>query len=103
MGNDVEIVPHYFFSLFLLTSYDSKGNLIDHNDAMNRLLSGIDSSMFKEVFKPEERTDTHFTRHLFYPEYGIDKYVKCHIQPLYNAKGEIANYLVTTQTMAKAI
>ncbi len=86
-----------------ISLYDNKGNLIDHNDAMNRLLSGIDSSMFKEVFKPEERPDTHFTRHLFYPEYGIDKYVECHIQPLYNAKGEIANYLVTTQTLAKAI
>ena len=58
---------------------------------MNNLLHGIDSSLFKEIFKPEEHKDLRVTRHLYYPEYGIDKYVECHIQPLYNAKGEIAN------------
>ena len=42
------------------------------------------------------------TRHLYYPEYGIDKYVECHVQPLYGAWGKIANYLVTTTDKAKA-
>ena len=85
-----------------MSLYDRKGNLLDHNDAMNQLLSGIDSSLFKEVFKPEERPDVTFTRHLYYPEYGIDKYVECHIQPLYDAKGEMANYLVTTKSLPPA-
>ena len=80
-----------------MSFYDNKGSLINHNEAMNNLLHGIDSSLFKEIFKPQEHKDLSVTRHLYYPEYGIDKYVECHIQPLYNAKGEIANYLMTTQ------
>ena len=80
-----------------MSFYDSKGVLIDHNEAMKKLLFGIDNSLFKEIFKPEERKDMRITRHLFYPEYGIDKYVECHVQPLYGAKGKIANYLVTTK------
>ena len=86
-----------------MSFYDNKGTLIDHNEAMNNLLHGIDSSLFKEIFKPEEHKDLSVTRHLYYPEYGIDKYVECHIQPLYNAKGEIANYLMTTNGRAAAI
>ena len=50
----------------------------------------------------EERKDMRITRHLYYPEYGIDKYVECHVQPLYGAWGKIANYLVTTTDKAKA-
>jgi hypothetical protein len=86
-----------------MSFYDNKGTLIDHNEAMNNLLHGIDTSLFKEIFKPEEHKDLRVTRHLYYPEYGIDKYVECHIQPLYNAKGEIANYLMTTNGRAAAI
>jgi PAS domain-containing protein len=79
-----------------MSFYDDKGILIDHNEAMKKMLSGIEDSLFKEVFKPTERHDVRCTRHLYYPEYGIDKFVECHIQPLYNVNGEIANYLVTT-------
>lgn len=79
-----------------MSFYDSKGKLIDHNEAMKAMLHGIDSSLFKELSKPEEHKDMRVTRHLFYPEYGIDKYIECHIQPLYNSKGEVVNYLVTT-------
>lgn len=85
-----------------ISLYDSNGFLIDHNEAMNQLLCGIDDSLFKEIFRPVERKDMHFSRHLFYPEYGIDRYVDCHIQPLYNAVGKIANYLVTTTLQTKA-
>ena len=85
-----------------MSFYDNKGTLIDHNEAMKKLLNGIDDSLFKEIFKPEERKDMRITRHLYYPEYGIDKYVECHVQPLYGAGGKIANYLVTTTDKAKA-
>lgn len=85
-----------------MSFYDNKGILIDHNEAMKKLLNGIDDSLFKEIFKPEERKDTRFTRHLYYPEYGIDKYVEFHVQPLYGAGGKIANYLVTTTDKTKA-
>jgi PAS domain-containing protein len=83
-----------------MSFYDDKGILIDHNEAMKKMLSGIEDSLFKEVFKPTERHDVRCTRHLYYPEYGIDKFVECHIQPLYNVNGEIANYLVTTTEQA---
>lgn len=85
-----------------MSFYDSKGVLIDHNDAMKNMLHGIDSSLFKEISKPEDHHDMRVTRHLFYPEYGIDKYVECHIQPLYNARGEVINYLVTTSDRTPA-
>ena len=80
-----------------MSFYDSKGILIDHNEAMKKMLSGIDNSFFKEIFKPDERKEVRMIRHLYYPEYGIDKFVECHVQPLYGAKGKIANYLVTTK------
>ena len=79
-----------------MSFYDSKGVLIDHNDAMKAMLHGIDESLFKEISKPEEHQNMRVTRHLYYPEYGIDKYVECHIQALYNPRGEVTNYLVTT-------
>jgi PAS domain-containing protein len=80
-----------------MSFYDSKGILIDHNEAMKKMLSGIDNSLFKEIFRPDERKEVRVVRHLYYPEYGIDKFVECHVQPLYGAKGKIANYLVTTK------
>jgi ABC-type amino acid transport substrate-binding protein len=80
-----------------MSFYDSKGILIDHNEAMKKMLSGIDNSLFKEIFKPDERKEVRMVRHLYYPEYGIDKFVECHVQPLYGAKGKIVNYLVTTK------
>ena len=79
-----------------MSFYDSKGVLIDHNEAMKAMLHGIDESLFKEISKPEEHQNMRVTRHLYYPEYGIDKYVECHIQALYNPRGEVTNYLVTT-------
>ena len=83
-----------------MSFYDSKGVLIDHNEAMKKMLSGIDNSLFKEIFKPDERKEVRMIRHLYYPEYGIDKFIECHVQPLYGAKGKIANYLVTTKEKA---
>ena len=80
-----------------MSFYDSKGILIDHNEAMKKMLSGIDNSLFKEIFRPDEHKEVRVVRHLYYPEYGIDKFVECHVQPLYGAKGKIANYLVTTK------
>ena len=79
-----------------MSFYDSKGVLIDHNEAMKKLLYGIDDSLFKEIIKPEDNKEMRVVRHLYYPELDIDRYVECHILPLYNAKGKIANYLVTT-------
>ena len=79
-----------------MSFYDSKGVLIDHNEAMKAMLHGIDESLFKEISKPEEHQNMRVTRHLYYPEYGIDKYIECHIQALYNPRGEVTNYLVTT-------
>ena len=95
-----------------MSFYDSKGNLIEHNDAMKQLcgirdddpdlrrfwksINLFDATLFKGAITPEERYDMLFCQHLLYPEYGIDKYVECQIHPLYNAEGEIANYLITT-------
>ena len=58
-----------------MSFYNNEGVLIEHNEAMKNLLAsgGIKASLLREV----------------------DAQAHCHIQPLYNDKGEIANYLVT--------
>lgn len=64
-----------------MSFYDNKGILIEHNEAMKNLLGGFNAKLLKDL-------DTH---------------AHCHIQPLYSAKGEIANYLVTASTLKKSI
>ena len=90
--------------------YDKNGYLIALNDAMKELcgmtndndsqrywenVSMFDIPLFRGVYSNESRDDVFFCQHMEYPEYGIDKYIEANIQPLFNAEGEIANYLCT--------
>ena len=94
-----------------MSFYDSGGWLIDLNDSMKELCNISDDNpeimrfwesvcmfdvpLFRNVCSPEEREDVLFCQHMEYPELGIDKYIECHIQPLFNAEGDIANYFIT--------
>ncbi len=90
--------------------YDKNGYLIALNDAMKELcgmtnnndsqrfwenVSMFDTPLFRGAYSKESRDDVFFCQHMEYPEYGIDKYIEANIQPLFNAEGEIANYLCT--------
>ena len=95
--------------LVAMSFYNKEGFLIDLNDNMKKLcaidrdlnaarfwdtVSIFDVPLFRNVISPSDREDVHFCQHMDYPELGIDKYIECHINPLFNADGEISNYLV---------
>ena len=93
-----------------MSFYDHGGWLIDLNDNM-KVLCGIsednpdsrrfwenvcmfDVPLFRNAYSPEDREDILFCQHMEYPELGLDRYIECQIQPLFNAEGEIANYFI---------
>ena len=93
-----------------MSFYDKNGYLIALNDAMKELCGMTDSNdsqrfwenvnmfdipLFRGVYSKESRDDVFFCQHMEYPEYGIDKYIEANVQSLFNAEGEIANYLCT--------
>ena len=95
-----------------MSFYDSKGFLIDLNDSMKQLcgisddnpeskrfwetVNMFDVTLFRGVYSKEERDDMLFCQHMYYPEFGLDQYIECHIRPLFNMEGNIANYFITT-------
>ncbi len=95
-----------------ISFYDHDGWLIDLNDSMRELcgmndgkpdaqrywetVCMFDIPLFRDVLKPEDRDDVLFCQHMNYKQYGIDRYIECHVNPLFNADAEITNYFVTT-------
>ena len=94
-----------------MSFYDKNGWLIDLNDSMKELCNISDDNpenkrfwetvcmfdvpLFRGVYAPGEREDMLFCQHMEYPEQGLNKYIECHIRPLFNAEGDIANYFIT--------
>lgn len=56
----------------------------------------FDVALLRGVFDPNEREDSLFCQHMYYPEFDIDEYIECQIRPLFNADGEIVNYFINT-------
>ncbi len=95
-----------------MSFYDSKGFLVDLNDTMKQLcgitdenteltrfwenVCMFDVALLRGVFDPNEREDSLFCQHMYYPEFDIDEYIECQIRPLFNADGEIVNYFINT-------
>ena len=95
-----------------MSFYSSGGWLIDLNDGMKKLCGMTDDNpenirfwetvcmfdvpLFRNAYSPDDREDLHFCQHMEYPELGIDNYIECHISPLFNAEGDIANYFINT-------
>ncbi|MCR4582998.1 MAG: transporter substrate-binding domain-containing protein [Prevotella sp.] len=96
--------------LVAMSFYDRNGNLITSNDSMKQLIglsertpeakrfwSGqnlFDIEHVRGTFTPQKRDAMLYCHHLDYPDFHIDKYLESYINPLFNEKGEIANYLV---------
>lgn len=92
--------------------YDSEGWLIDQNDCMKALCNIVeensdssrfwetmcmfDMPLFRDMIKPGMTEDIQACQHMYYPVLNIDKYIELQIQPLFNAEGQIANYMVVT-------
>ena len=90
-----------------MSFYDRKGFLIGLNDNMRKLcgmtgdietqrfwetVSMFDVPLFRGVYPPGCRDDLFFCQHMYYPDFGLDKYIEMSIQPLFNAEGDVANY-----------
>lgn len=93
-----------------ISFYDKDGFLLELNDSMRDLccmgsdhdahrfwqaVNMFDVPHFRGVCSPDFRDDVFFCQHMEYPELGINKYIECNIQPLFNADGDIANYFIT--------
>ena len=93
-----------------MSFYDREGYLYSLNDSMKELcamnsdsdsqhfwenVSMFDIPLFRGMYSPNTREDISFCQHFEYPEFGLDKYIEVNIQPLFNADGEITNYLCT--------
>jgi len=94
-----------------MSFYNRDGWLVSANDSMKELCSMnrdhnaqrfwetvcmFDIPLFHGVYQQECRDDAFFCQHMEYPEFGINNYVECNVQPLFNAEGDVANYFVTT-------
>ena len=93
-----------------ISFYDKNGFLSETNDGMKTLcgmnddrdvqrfwetVNMFDVPIFRGVYSQGTREDMLFCQHMEYPDYKIDKYIECNIQPLFNAEGNIVNYFVT--------
>ena len=91
-----------------MSFYDKNGYLISLNDTMKELcgISGTNDSqhywenvsmfdipLLRGAMDRDTRDDIFFCQHMVYEEFGIDRYIESNIQPLFNADGDIANYI----------
>lgn len=93
-----------------ISFYDKDGFLSEVNDGMKALcymddngdaqrfwetVNMFDVPIFRSIYLQGSREDMLFCQHMEYPDFHIDKYIECNIQPLFNAEGDIVNYFVT--------
>ena len=93
-----------------LSFYDKDGFLAEINDKMRDLcgmendndtkrfwetVNMFDVPLFRNVYSLGSREDLLFCQHMEYPDFNINKYIECNIQPLFNARGDITNYFIT--------
>ena len=94
-----------------MSFYDKDGYLYSINDAMKELcaidrdsdaqhfwenVSMFDIPVLRGVLSPTSKDSISFCQHFDYPEFGLNKYIEVSIQPLFNADGDLVNYLCTT-------
>ncbi len=94
-----------------ISFYKKDGFLASTNDYMRELcgmdkdhdaqrfweaVNMFDVPIFRNVYSPDTREDLFFCQHMEYPDFNIDKYIECSIQPLFDAEGNVVNYFVTS-------
>lgn len=102
--------------LVAMSFYDKDGFLLDLNDNMKKLcgmennadsrrfwetVCMFDVPLFRNVITPDNRDEVHFCQHMEYPDLGINRYIECHITPLFNADGDIVSYFVIAIDITK--
>ena len=94
-----------------MSFYDKDGYLYSMNDVMKELcaidrdsnaqhfwenVSMFDIPVLRGVISPTSKDSVFFCQHFDYPEFGLNKYIEVSIQPLFNAEGDLVNYLCTS-------
>jgi signal transduction histidine kinase/PAS domain-containing protein len=94
-----------------MSFYDKDGYLYSINDTMKELcaidrdseaqhfwenVSMYDIPLMQGMISPNSKDGVSFCQHFEYPEFGLNKYIDVSIQPLFNAEGDLINYLCTT-------
>ena len=52
--------------------------------------------VLRGVISPTSKDTASYCQHFDYPEFGLNKYIEVSIQPLFNAEGDLVNYLCTS-------
>ncbi len=91
---------------FLVTLNDSMRVLCgmdEHHEAMRfwETVNMFDIPIFRNVYQQDSLDDLFFCQHMEYQEFGIDKYIECSIQPLFNAEGDVVNYFINSFDVTK--
>lgn len=96
---------------FALSFYDKDGWLLDLNQNMKKLCGMTDNPetrrywesvcvfdipTFRNAYLPDSRHQMQACMHMEYPEMGLNRYVDYEMRPLFNARGELANYFCST-------
>lgn len=87
--------------------YDANGYLVELNQHMRELCGMnndpnverfwqkvciFDVPLFRGVFSPDFRHDLYACQRMLYQDLGIDRYIEFTVRPLFNSKGNLANY-----------
>ncbi len=110
INNDMAVRYNKAFDMALvaLSFYSRDGELLDMNERMKQVVGFeeanqqffyetplFEAPLFKEVLVPGMTEPIHACQHMYYPEYGLDKYLEYRIRPAYTDDGEIRYYVVT--------
>ena len=96
---------------FALSFYDKDGWLLELNQNMERLcgmtespetrrywesICMFDIPLFRSAYPHKARYHIQACMHMEYPDIGINRYIDYEMRPLFNARGELANYFCST-------
>ena len=98
--------------MLAISFYDKDGWLLDINDRMKEICDMtpdnpdaqrfwttvclFDIPLFRNIYKPASREPIQACMYMKYSDIYIDRCVEFHVQPLFDANDEVANYYVTT-------
>ena len=95
-----------------VSSYDKDGWLIDINNTMKQIcgihpqnpeseriwltVCMFDIPLFRNAYSPKDKHNLLACVHMDYPEIGLNNYIEYHVRPLFNDKGDVVNYFITS-------
>ena len=97
-------------SLVAMSFYDKDGRLVDINQNMRKIIGDdktaedyfkntplTDIDFIKNDFSLERHDQLHICHHMYYPSFGMDKYLEMHFDPIFDDNGNLAYYCITAR------